>query len=34
LPGSGSGPLDETGKQLMKEAIEGSLSGHKFGGKR
>ena len=34
LPGSGSGPLDETGKRLMKEAIEGSLSGHKFGGKK
>jgi hypothetical protein len=34
LPGSGSGPLDEAGKRLMKEAIEGSPSGHKFGGKK
>lgn len=33
VPGSGSGPLDETGKRVMKEAIEGSLSGHKPGRK-
>ncbi len=34
VPGSGSGPLDEAGKRVMKEAIEGSHSGHKLGGKR
>jgi hypothetical protein len=32
LPFSGMGPLDATGKSLMKGAIEGSLSGWKFGG--
>ena len=32
LPFSGMGPLDATGKSLMKSAIEGSLSGWKFGG--
>ena len=31
---SGSGPLDETGKRLMKEAIQGPASGHKTGGKK
>ena len=31
VPGSGMGPLDEAGKRLMKEAIEGSLSGRKIG---
>jgi len=31
LPGSGMGPLDETSKRLMKEAIEGLVSGRKFG---
>jgi len=30
LPGSGMGPLDEAGKRLMKEAIEGSPAGPKF----
>ena len=34
MPGSASGPLDEAGKRMMREAIEGSLSGHKLGGKR
>ena len=34
VPGSGSGPLGESGKSLMKEAIEGSLSGQKIGGKK
>ena len=34
LPGGGMGPLDASGKRLMKEAIEGSLSGGKFGGKK
>ena len=34
LPNSGMGPLDATGKRLMKEAIEGSLPGGNFGGKR
>jgi hypothetical protein len=34
LPGCGMGPLDATGKRLMKEAIEGSLSGRKFGEKK
>jgi hypothetical protein len=34
VPGSGIGPLDATGKRLMKEAIEGSLSGQKIGGKK
>ena len=32
LVGSGIGPLDATGKSLMKGAIEGSLSGWRFGG--
>jgi hypothetical protein len=34
LPGSGMGPLPEQGKRHMKEAIEGSLSGRKIGGKK
>lgn len=34
LPGCGMGPLDITGKRLMKEATEGSLSSRKFGGKK
>lgn len=34
MPGSGSGPLDERGKRVMKEVIEGSLSGRKIGGKK
>ena len=34
IPGSGMGPLDATGKRLMKEAIEGSFSGQKIGGKK
>ena len=34
LVGSGMGPLDATGKRLMKEAIEGPLSGRKFGGQK
>jgi hypothetical protein len=34
VPGTGSGPLDEAGKRLMKEAIKGSLSRHEFGGTR
>ena len=34
LSGSGMGPLDATGKRLMKEAIEGSPAGPKFGGKK
>ena len=34
LPHSGIGPLDATGKRLMKEAIEGSLSGRTFGGRK
>ena len=34
LPGSGMGPLPEQAKRHMKEAIGGSLSGHKLGGKR
>ena len=34
LPGSGSGPLDETGKRVMKEAIDGSRSGRKIGEKK
>lgn len=34
LPGSGMGPLPEQAKRHMKEAIGGSLSGHKRGGKR
>ena len=29
VPGTGSGPLDESGKSLMKEVIEGPLSGRK-----
>ena len=32
LVGSAVGPLDADGKSLMKGAIEGSLSGWKFGG--
>jgi hypothetical protein len=31
LTGSGMGPLDETGKRIMKEAIESPLSGRKIG---
>ena len=34
LPGSGMGPLPEQAKRHMKEAIGGSLPGHKLGGKR
>jgi hypothetical protein len=34
LPGSGMGPLDATGKRLMKEAIANGLSGRKSGDKR
>ena len=34
IPGSGSGPLDEVGKRVIKEAIEGSLSGQNTGGKK
>lgn len=34
LPGSGSGPLDETGRRLMKEAIADGLSGRKIEGKK
>ena len=34
LPGGGMGPLDASGKRLMKEAIESSASGRKFGGKK
>ena len=34
VPGSGMGPLDASGKRLMKEAIEGSPAGPKFGGKK
>ena len=34
LPGSGMGPLDDNGKRLIKEIIEGSGSHHKFGGKK
>jgi hypothetical protein len=32
LEGSGIGPLDANGKRLMKEAIEGPLTGRKLGG--
>ena len=32
LVGSGIGPLDADGKRLMKEAIEGPLTGRKLGG--
>ena len=32
LVGTGIGPLDADGKRLMKEAIEGPLSGRKLGG--
>ena len=32
LAGSGIGPLDADGKCLMKEAIEGPLTGRKLGG--
>lgn len=32
--GTGSGPLDETGKRVMKEAIQGPISGRKSGGKK
>jgi hypothetical protein len=28
------GPLDATGKRVMKEVIEGSLSGSKLGAKK
>jgi hypothetical protein len=31
LIGSGMGPLDTNGKRLMKEAIEGHVSGRKIG---
>jgi hypothetical protein len=31
---SGMGPLDDNGKRLMKEAIEGSVSDRKIGGKK
>jgi hypothetical protein len=34
LVGSGMGPLDATGKRLMKEAIEGPLTGRKLGGQQ
>ena len=34
LVGSGMGPLDATGKRLMKEAIEGSPSGRTIGEKK
>ena len=34
VPGSGMGPLDENGKRLMKQAIEGSASYPKIGGKK
>jgi hypothetical protein len=34
LSGSGMGPLDVNGKRLMKEAIEGAISGQKIGGKK
>ena len=34
VPGRGSGPLDQAGKRLMKEAIEGAGSGQKIGGKK
>ena len=34
LEGGGMGPLDATGKRLMKEAIEGHLSGRKIGGNK
>ena len=34
VPGSGMGPLDATGKRLMKEAIANRLSGRKIGEKR
>jgi hypothetical protein len=34
LIGSGMGPLDADSKRLMKEAIEGHLSGRKSGGKK
>ena len=34
MPGTGMGPLDENDKRLMKQAIEGSLSGHRLGGTR
>lgn len=31
VPNSGMGPLDATGKRIMKEAIESPLSGRKIG---
>ena len=34
LTGSGMGPLDANGKRLMKQAIEGHVSGQKSGGKK
>jgi hypothetical protein len=34
LPNSGMGPLDATGKRIMKEAIESPLSGAKIGVKK
>ena len=34
VPGSGMGPLDENGKRLMKQAIEGSASHRKIGEKK
>ena len=34
VPGSGSGPLDESGKRLMKEATANPVSVAKTGGKR
>ena len=33
LVGSGSGPLDQIGKRLIKEIIEGSVSEKRIGGK-
>ena len=34
LPGSGMGPLDDKGKRLIKEIIDGSGSHQKLGGKK
>jgi hypothetical protein len=34
MPDTGMGPLDATAKRVMKEAIEGSLSGKKIGGQK
>jgi hypothetical protein len=34
VPGSGMGPLDETGKRLMKDEIDAGVSGGRMGGRK